>query len=136
MKPFFVYMLRCRDGSYYVGHTDDLERRVLDHQYGAIPGHTSTRRPVQLVWSAEMATRDEALQREMQIKGWSRAKKEGLIGEDWDRLKRLARGPDRHARPSTPRPVQATTAKSGATLRANGVSGGEHGPARVERHHG
>ncbi len=98
MKPFFVYMLRCRDGSYYVGHTDDLERRVMEHRHGAIPGHTSARRPVDLVWSAETATRDEALEREMQIKRWVRRKKEALIEEDWARLKHLARGPDRGAR--------------------------------------
>jgi predicted GIY-YIG superfamily endonuclease len=98
VKPFFVYMLRCRDGSYYVGHTDELEKRLIEHQHGVIPGHTSTRRPVELVWFAEMPTRDEALEREMQLKGWVRRKKEALIREDWSRMKQLARGPDRHAR--------------------------------------
>ena len=86
MKPFFVYILRCSDGSYYTGHTDDLEKRMVEHEHGAIPGHTSVRRPVQLVWSDEMETRDDAIQREMQIKRWSRAKKDALIRGDWIEL--------------------------------------------------
>jgi predicted GIY-YIG superfamily endonuclease len=101
MKPFWLYMLRCADGSYYVGHTDDLERRVAEHQAAAIPGHTCARRPVTLVYAAEMVTRDEAIQRERQLKGWSRAKKEALVRGDWPRVHDLARGPDR-VRPSTP----------------------------------
>jgi predicted GIY-YIG superfamily endonuclease len=92
MKPFFVYMLQCRDGSYYVGHTDDLETRMAQHEDGTFGGHTSRKRPLTLVWCAEIFTRDEALERELQIKKWSRAKKEALIREDWPALKKLARG--------------------------------------------
>ncbi|HEX6363306.1 MAG TPA: GIY-YIG nuclease family protein, partial [Albitalea sp.] len=99
MKPFFVYMLRCADGSYYVGHTDDLEHRVAKHHAGEIQGYTSERRPVELVWAQETATREEALAAEQRIKGWSRAKKEALIAGDWDRVKQLARS--RSAGPST-----------------------------------
>jgi predicted GIY-YIG superfamily endonuclease len=131
MKPFYVYMLRCRDGSFYVGHTDDLELRVAQHQYGEIPGHTSARRPVELVWSAEMATRDEALRREMQVKGWVRRKKEALMRGDWDRVKQLARGPDRHARtPFDSAPAGAGASNgAGATLRANGdAANGDESP--------
>jgi predicted GIY-YIG superfamily endonuclease len=91
MKPFYVYMLQCRDGSYYVGHTDDLERRVLEHEDGVIPGYTATRRPVRLVFVCELSTREEALARELQVKGWSRAKKEALIRGDWDKIRQLAR---------------------------------------------
>jgi predicted GIY-YIG superfamily endonuclease len=47
--PFFAYMLRCRDRSYYLGHTDDLERRVAQHHSGELPGYTHMRRPVELV---------------------------------------------------------------------------------------
>jgi predicted GIY-YIG superfamily endonuclease len=100
MKPFFVYMLRCKDGSYYVGHTDDLEQRMAQHEDGTFGGYTCKRRPVELVWVTELETRDEALQREMQVKPWSGAKKEALIRSEWDELKRLARGRDR-SRPST-----------------------------------
>ncbi len=95
MRPFFVYMLRCNDGSYYVGHTDDLELRMAQHHEGTFGGHTSRKRPVELVWSDELGSRDEALEREMQLKGWTRAKKEALIAGDWGRIKRLSRGRDR-----------------------------------------
>ncbi|ABC84031.1 GIY-YIG nuclease family protein [Anaeromyxobacter dehalogenans] len=101
---FFVYMLRCSDGSYYVGHTDDLETRVVQHQHGALGGYTATRRPVALVWSAEFASRDQAFLRELQLKRWSRAKKEALIRDDWSEIGRLGRGPDRSERvPAVPR---------------------------------
>jgi predicted GIY-YIG superfamily endonuclease len=101
VKPFFVYMLRCRNGSYYVGSTDDLETRVNQHQHGTFGGHTARLRPVTLVWSVAIPTRDQALVLEFQVKRWSRAKKEALIAGDWEALKRAARGRDR-ARPSTP----------------------------------
>ena len=83
-------MLRCRDGSYYVGHTDQLEHRIGQHQSGEVPGYTQKRLPVKMVWSAEFPTRIEALEAEQQIKGWSRAKKEALIREDWPAIRRLA----------------------------------------------
>src|SRR3990172_8662966 len=86
---FYVYILRCADGSYYVGHTDDLEKRVSEHRAGFIPGYTHTRRPVALVFAAQFPSREQALQRERQIKGWSRAKKEALIKGNWERLRRL-----------------------------------------------
>jgi len=91
LKPFFVYLLRCADGTYYAGHTDELERRVAQHQAGEIEGYTHERRPVELVWSQETASREEALSAERRIKGWGRAKKEALIAGDWERVKELAR---------------------------------------------
>ena len=87
---FWAYMLRCRDGSYYVGHTDQLEYRVGQHQSGELPGYTSSRRPVELVWSADFSSRIEALEAERKIKGWSRSKKEALIRGDWVAIQRLA----------------------------------------------
>ena len=86
MKPFFVYLLRCADGTLYAGHTDELERRVAQHQSGEIEGFTQERRPVELVWSQETASRDEALSAERQIKGWARVKKEALIRGDWSAI--------------------------------------------------
>lgn len=88
---FRVYLLRCADGSYYAGHTDDLDKRIGEHMTGACGGHTATRLPVELVWSQECPTRIEALQFERRIKGWSRAKKEALIRGDWDEISRLAK---------------------------------------------
>ena len=95
MIPFWVYILRCSDDSFYVGHTDDLELRFAQHQSGACGGYTSERLPVELAWASEMPSRDEAIQREMQIKRWSRAKKAALIEGEWRRVRMLARGSDR-----------------------------------------
>ncbi len=87
---FWTYMLRCVDGSYYVGHTDDLEGRIGAHQSGLLEGYTQQRRPVTLVWSQDFPDRDQAFAAERQIKGWSRAKKEALIRDDWPAIQRLA----------------------------------------------
>jgi len=59
-KPFFAYMLRCADASYYMGHTDDLEKRVAEHQAGEKCAYTFERRPVRLMWSQEFWTREKA----------------------------------------------------------------------------
>jgi putative endonuclease len=88
---FHAYILLCADGSFYTGHTDNLEHRVGEHQAGTLRGYTATRRPVRLVWSDEFPTRYEALTVERQIKGWSRAKKQALLDGDWTRLSLLAR---------------------------------------------
>ena len=89
--PFHTYILKCNDGSYYTGHTDNLDYRIAQHQSGAIPGYTAERLPVELVWCEELPTREEALFSERRIKGWSRRKKEALIRGDWEEIKRLAR---------------------------------------------
>ena len=88
--PFWVYMLQCADGSYYVGHTDDLERRLAQHETGESGGYTATRRPVRGVFTQEFPSRLEALAAELQVKGWSRKKKEALTRSDWAAVKRLA----------------------------------------------
>ena len=92
MTSFHLYILRCSDESYYTGHTDDLEARLAAHQHGTFGGYTAKRRPVELVYSCEFASRAEALEMERRIKGWSRRKKEALIEGDWDQLQRLSRG--------------------------------------------
>ena len=89
---FWVYILRCSDDSYYTGHTDDLENRIAAHNFGlSRSAYTFSRRPVELVFSDEFATREEALASELRIKGWSRRKKEALMRGDWDELPGLAR---------------------------------------------
>jgi len=89
---FWVYMLRCADGSYYTGHTDNLEKRIGEHTTGAIIScYTFNRRPVELVFSQEFTTREEALTSEQQIKGWSRKKKEAMMRGDWAEVSRLAK---------------------------------------------
>jgi tRNA/rRNA methyltransferase len=88
---FWMYVLRCSDGSYYTGHTDDLERRLGEHQSGLVKGYTHTRRPVQLMWSQDFPSREEAIAAERQIKGWSKAKKEALFRSDWRALSDAAK---------------------------------------------
>jgi putative endonuclease len=89
----FVYMLQCADGSYYAGTAtgDDLWKRVAEHETGAYPGYTSTRRPVRLVWSEHFDRITDAIGTERKIKGWSRAKKTALIKGDWSEIKLRAR---------------------------------------------
>ena len=89
-SAYHVYMLRCSDGSYYVGHTKDLEHRLAAHERGAIEGYTLSRRLVELVFNDQFSTRQEAFHGERQIKGWSRARKEALIKGDWDGLVELS----------------------------------------------
>ncbi len=99
MMAFWTYILRCADDSFYTGHTDDLERRMAQHDYGGFCDYTARRRPVTLVWSQDFPTRLEALEAERQIKPWSRRKKEALIAGDWAALSYWAKPPG--ARPST-----------------------------------
>ena len=95
---FYVYILKCADGSYYTGHTDDLEKRIAEHAGGSIPScYTYERRPVQLVFNQSFCSRADALAAERQIKGWSRAKKEAMMKGDWGEVSRLARPFDKHA---------------------------------------
>ena len=96
--PFWAYMLHCRGGFFYTGHTDDLDRRIAQHETGAIPGYTRDHLPVKLVWSQDFATRDEAKEAERRIKGWSRAKKLALIRGDWDAISAHAK---KKSNPST-----------------------------------
>ena len=92
MAKAWVYILRCGNGVYYVGHTTNLELRVAKHQAG-LSGWTRDRLPVELVYSQEMPDKDQAFQVERQLKGWSRAKKEALINGEWDLLRWLAKKP-------------------------------------------
>ena len=99
---FHTYILRCADGSYYVGHTDDLERRIAEHQAGTLGGYTAQRRPVTLLWAQSFQTRDDAFAAERQLKGWSRAKKEAMMTRDWELISILARGGKVGAQPPGP----------------------------------
>jgi putative endonuclease len=84
-------MLRCRDGSYYVGSTRrSLEDRLAEHTTGLLHGYTAARLPVVLVWSQEFQQITDAVAMERRIKGWSRAKKEALIRGDFAAIRQLA----------------------------------------------
>ena len=90
---FWAYILRCADGRYYTGHTDNLERRVGEHQTGGYCDYTSRRLPVTLAWSQDFPSRIEALEAERIVGGWSRAKKEALFSGDWKTVSLLSRPP-------------------------------------------
>ena len=89
--PFYVYILRCSDGSYYTGHTDELDQRMARHGDGTGSRYTSKRRPLQLLWATDCQTREEAWELEQRLHGWSRAKKEALMRGDFEALPALSR---------------------------------------------
>ena len=87
MKTYFVYILECSDKSYYTGFTNDLERRIEEHNQSLNKiAYTHDKRPVTLVWFEIFNDVNNAIAIEKQIKGWSRRKKEALINENWDKL--------------------------------------------------
>ena len=92
MKLFYVYILKCRDSSYYVGITNDIERRILEHKEGISPkSYTFKRRPVQLVYFETYNDFQIAENWEKKLKGWSRKKKEALIENNWNKLKEYSK---------------------------------------------
>ncbi|KAB1067865.1 GIY-YIG nuclease family protein [Tamlana haliotis] len=87
MKIYYVYILKCKDDSYYIGITSNLTQRITEHNTGKDKGsYTYNKRPVILKWFAEFTDVNLAIQKEKQLKGWSRRKKQALIEEDWDKL--------------------------------------------------
>jgi len=91
MQHYYVYILKCNDGSFYVGRTHDVEQRVSEHSVGNGCFFTAQRLPIKLVFVEEMSSEQDAYDMEMRIKGWSRTKKEALIAGDWDKIKMLAK---------------------------------------------
>ena len=88
---YLFYILKCSDGSYYVGSTTNLENRLKTHNQGKAATYTAKRRPVKLVYHEEFKCLDEAVQRERQVKKWSRAKKEALIRGKMETLQKLSK---------------------------------------------
>ena len=78
-NKFFVYIVECRDGTYYTGYTPDLKNRLKAHNSGKGAKYTRTRRPVRLVYCETFETKSKALKREMGVKGYARADKLHLI---------------------------------------------------------
>ena len=88
----FVYILRCSDGSYYVGSArNSLEQRLAEYNSGYYGGYTVSRRPVVLAWAEEFDRITDAIAAERKLKGWTRAKKEALIAGDLDLLRGLSK---------------------------------------------
>ena len=86
----YMYILECSDGSYYTGSTNDLERRLEQHQNGEGANHTKKHLPVKLLYYEEFQRIDEAFYREKQVQGWNRKKKEALINGNPGLLPQLA----------------------------------------------
>lgn len=97
--PWSVYILKCADNSYYVGHTADLEKRLETHQNGKGAAHTAKRLPVVLMYHEAAGSKTAAMKRESQLKGWSRAKKAALINGEFQTLKTLSRCRSVHGTP-------------------------------------
>ena len=91
---YYVYILLCADGSYYVGQTDDLEKRFAEHKAGKGSRYTASRLPVEPVYIESLPSRAQAMARESQLKKWSRAKKEALISGDRETLRSLSQSRD------------------------------------------
>lgn len=86
---YYVYILRCADGTLYTGSTTHLAERELKHNDGRGAKYTAARRPVKMVYSEAHESRSAAQRREYQIKTWSRAKKDALVAGDLSRLRHL-----------------------------------------------
>jgi putative endonuclease len=88
---YFVYILRCADNTFYVGHAKNLQTRLKEHNGGHGAEYTTSRRPVRLVYSEGFDSPKAAILREKQLKRWTRAKKEALIAGELARLKQLSK---------------------------------------------
>ncbi|MBS7255528.1 GIY-YIG nuclease family protein [Flavobacterium branchiicola] len=91
MKLYYVYILKCSDGSYYTGMTNNINRRLDEHNYGVNKeSYTYNKRPLELVFCTEFNDVIQAISFEKQVKGWSRKKKEAIINDKWEDLKKLS----------------------------------------------
>ena len=88
---WYTYILKCADGSFYTGHTNNLSERLSRHNASRGPKWTSCRLPVELAYQECHKNEESAIDREIQIKKWSRTKKEALIQEDTEKLKSLSK---------------------------------------------
>ena len=78
---WYVYMLRCGDGTLYTGITDDVDRRLAAHRSGKGAKYTRGRGPLELVYTEEQPSKSAALRREVEIKKLRREQKEALIAK-------------------------------------------------------
>jgi len=93
---FTLYILECSDGTLYIWHTDNLDRRLQQHGDNKAGAYTASRHPLKLLHVEEFATRIKVLTMERKLKGWSRAKKFAYMAGDWAAVKSLAKGKHKH----------------------------------------
>lgn len=99
MPSGYIYILGCSDGTYYTGSTTHLETRLAQHQAGEGAKYTQTRLPVELLYYEDFDRIDEAFEREKQVQGWSRKKKEALISNCLEDLPYLSRKYSKYGKP-------------------------------------
>ena len=88
----FVYIIECSDKSYYVGVTNNIERRIVEHNLGLdIKSYTYNKRPVILKFCEEFEDPVQAITLEKKLKGWNRKKKEALFKGNWEEIKKLTK---------------------------------------------
>lgn len=88
---YYFYILRCSDNSLYCGQTNNLKRRINEHNFDKNKSakYLRAKKPVKLIFFEEYSTLQEAMKREIQIKKWTKAKKEALVKKDYKLLKQL-----------------------------------------------
>ncbi len=92
MNTYYIYILLCSDNSYYIGVTNNIERRVLQHENGVnSKSYTYNKRPIHLIYTEEFVDIKQAIAREKQLKKWTRAKKEALVNNDMQELINLSK---------------------------------------------
>ena len=103
MKSYYVYIAKCSDNSYYTGITNDLDRRINEHNDGLnLECYTYRRRPVTLLFYHEFGDVEQAILFEKQVKGWSRKKKEAIINNQWELLPELSMNKEKSLRQAQP----------------------------------
>ena len=96
----YMYILKCSNGTYYTGSTNNLVRRLRQHENGEGANYTKKYLPVELVYVEEFKRIDEAFYREKQVQGWSRKKKEALINGEQNKLRELSKNYTQHGTPA------------------------------------
>ena len=76
---YYIYVLLCKDGSYYIGSTNDIQKRFLDHLNGRGARYTKSHKPEKLIYQEKFFTKSEALKREAELKKWTKTQKSALI---------------------------------------------------------
>lgn len=87
MKVYYTYLVVCRDGSLYTGYTDQLSKRMRQHNCGKGAKYTRSRRPIQLLWWDKFSTKRQAMQREAAVKKWNRQQKLQLLS--WEQQSKV-----------------------------------------------
>ena len=127
----YMYILLCDDGSYYTGSTNNLELRLKQHFAGEGANHTKKHPPVELLYYEEFDRIDEAFNREKQVQGWSRKKKEALINREYGKLPELSRNYTQYGRPEMA-VVSTSSVVSTSLVVSTGSTTGPSVPELVE----